>query len=107
MLVALERANVPLDLSILLATVVIAAVVGFSAVLVLGDAYFRVVGAIDYTTLSVCVLGLLCVVSYLFTGPIGIGVFAASTVVGLLPVWLTVQRAHLMGVLLGPLILGW
>lgn len=105
-LVALERANVPIDLPLLLATVVIAAVAGFSAVLVLGDVYLRVVGAIDYTALSVCVLGLLCSVSYLFTGPIGIGIFAASTVVGLLPAWLGVQRAHLMGVLLGPLILG-
>lgn len=105
-LVALEQANVPIDLPLLLATVVIAAVVGFSAVLLLGDMYLRAVGAIDYTTLSICVLGLLCFVSYLFSGLIGIGIFAASTVVGLLPVWLTVQRAHLMGVLLGPLILG-
>lgn len=105
-LVALERANVPIDLPVLLATVVIAAVVGFAAVLLLGDAYLRAVGAINYTLLSVCVLGLLCLVSYLFAGLIGIGIFAASTSIGLLPVWLNVQRAHLMGVLLGPLILG-
>lgn len=105
-LVALERANVPIDLPLLLATVVLAAVVGFTGVLLLGSVYLRVVGAIDYTTLSVCVLCLLCLVSYLFAGLIGIGIFAVSTVVGLLPVWLNVQRAHLMGVLLGPLILG-
>ncbi|RRJ30238.1 tripartite tricarboxylate transporter permease [Halocatena pleomorpha] len=105
-LVALKRANVPIDLPLLLAAVVIAAVVGFCAVLSLGDPYLRLVGAIDYTTLSIGVLGLLCLVSYLFAGLIGIGVFAASTVVGLLPVRLDVQRAHLMGVLLGPLILG-
>ncbi len=105
-LVALERANVPIDLPLLLAAVVIAAVIGFSAVLLFGDVYLRVVGAIDYTALSIGVLGLLCLISYLFAGLMGIGVFAASTVVGLFPVWLNVQRAHLMGVLLGPLILG-
>lgn len=105
-LVALERTNVPIDLPVLLTSVGIAAVVGFAGVIVVGDTYLSAVGAIDYTTLSVCVLGLLCLVSYLFAGLLGIGIFAVSTVVGLLPVWFTVQRAHLMGVLLGPLILG-
>lgn len=100
-LVALEQANVPLDLPLLLATVGFAAVAGFSFVLVIGDAYLRVIGAIDYTKLSVCVLGLLCAVSYLFAGLLGIGVFAASTVVGLVPARFGSQRAHLMGVLMG------
>lgn len=105
-LVALERANVPLDVPLLLVTVGFAAVAGFSFVLLVGDAYLRVIGAIEYMKLSGCVLVLLCVVSYLFAGLLGIGVFAASTVVGLVPPRFGSQRAHLMGVLMGPLILG-
>lgn len=105
-LVALEQTSVPLDLPLLLATVGFAAVAGFSFVLIIGDAYLRAIGAIDYTKLSVCVLGLLCVISYLFAGLLGVGVFAASTVVGLVPARFGSQRAHLMGVLMGPLILG-
>jgi putative membrane protein len=105
-LVALEEANVPLDVPLLLVTVGFAAIAGFSLVLLVGDAYLRVIGAIEYTKLSVSVLGLLCIVSYLFAGLLGIGVFAASTVIGLVPARFGSRRAHLMGVLIGPLILG-
>lgn len=105
-LVALEEANVPINAPILLVSVGFAAIVGFSLVLLVGDAYLRVIGTIEYTKLSVSVLGLLCVVSYLFTGLLGIGVFAVSTVIGLIPARFGSRRAHLMGVLLGPLILG-
>ncbi|WP_264555918.1 tripartite tricarboxylate transporter permease [Halocatena marina] len=105
-LVALERANVPLDLPILLVAVGFAAVAGFSFVLLIGDAYLSVIGSVGYTKLSICVFALLCVVSYLFAGLLGVGVFAASTVVGLVPARFGAQRAHLMGVLMGPLIVG-
>jgi putative membrane protein len=105
-LVALEEANVPLHVPLLLAAVGFAAVAGFSLVVLVGDAYLRVIGTIEYTKLSVGVLGLLCLVSYLFTGLLGIGVFAVSTVVGLIPARFGSRRAHLMGVLIGPLILG-
>jgi putative membrane protein len=105
-LVALDEANVPLHVPLLLAAVGFAAVTGFSLVVLVGDVYLRVIGTIEYTKLSVSVLGLLCLVSYLFTGLLGIGVFAVSTVVGLVPARFGSRRAHLMGVLIGPLILG-
>jgi putative membrane protein len=107
-LVALADADVPTggtSLLLLLGAVGLAAVVGFVLVLRLGDAYLRTVGRTNYAVLSIGVLALLCVLSYLFAGLLGVGLLALSTVVGLLPVRLGVRRAHLMGVLMGPLAL--
>jgi putative membrane protein len=105
-LVALDETGVPLDLPLLLSAVAIAAAVAFVLVVALGDRYLRTVGRLDYTVLSVCILCLLVALAYLFSGFIGIGVFSASTLVGLVPANLGARRVHLMGVLMGPLILG-
>jgi putative membrane protein len=105
-LVALEEAEVPLDLPVLLSAVVIAAGVGFVLVVSVGDRYLDVVGRTDYTLLSVAILVLLIGLSYAFAGPFGIGAFAAATVVGLIPPRFGARRVHLMGVLIGPLIIG-
>jgi len=105
-LVAVERAGVGLDLPVLLAGVVAGAAAGFVLVVTLGDRYLQTVGRLDYTRLSVGVLGLLVVLVAVLTGPLGVAVFAAATVVGLVPVRFGARRANLMGVLLVPLALG-
>jgi putative membrane protein len=105
-LVALEEAEVPLDLPVLLSAVVIAAGVGFVLVVSVGDRYLDVVGRTDYTLLSVAILVLLIGLSYAFAGPFGIGAVAAAAVGGLLPPRFGARRVHLMGVLIGPLIVG-
>jgi putative membrane protein len=103
-LVAIDRAGVPLNLPLLLAVVVCAGAVGFVLVTVLGDRYLRVVGRIDYTRLSVAVLGGLVCVSYLFGGVPGVVAFVASGAIGLVPPRMGARRVHCMGVLMGPLI---
>ncbi|GAB3423081.1 tripartite tricarboxylate transporter permease [Haloparvum alkalitolerans] len=105
-MVALERAAVPFALPVLLATTVAAALAGFSLVLLVGDAYLRVVGSADYTRLSLCVLAFLSALSFLFAGPVGVGVFAVAAALGLVPPRLGARRVHLMGVLIGPLLIG-
>ncbi len=104
--VAVDRAAVPLALPVLLVAVAIAAVCGFSLVVLLGDAYLRVVGNADYTVVSVGVLSLLAGLSFAFAGAFGVGVFAVSAALGLVPPRLGARRVHLMGVLIGPLMLG-
>jgi putative membrane protein len=104
-LVALERASVPLDLPLLLGSVAIAAAIGFVLVLVVGDRYLRVIGRVDYAELCVVVLGALVVLSYVFAGATGVVVFLVSTLVGFVPVRLGAARVHLMGVLIGPIAL--
>ncbi|GKZ13649.1 tripartite tricarboxylate transporter permease [Haladaptatus sp. T7] len=105
-MVALRETNAPLDLPVLLVSAAVAGVVGFVLVLVLGDTYLETVGGMDYRRLSVAVLGLLVAASFLFAGVIGIGLFVCSAVLGLLPPRLGCRRVHLMGVLIGPLIVG-
>lgn len=105
-MVALREANAPLDLPVLLVSAAVAGIVGFVLVLVLGDTYLETVGGMDYRRLSVAVLSLLVAASFLFAGVIGIGLFVCSAVLGLLPPRLGCRRVHLMGVLIGPLIVG-
>jgi putative membrane protein len=103
-LVAVEDAGVPMDLPVLLGAVVAGAAAGFVLVVSVGDWYLRRVGRLDYTRLCLSVLGLLVAVIGVLTGPLGVGVLAAASVVGLIPVWFGAKRATLMGVLLCPLI---
>jgi len=104
--VAIDRAEVPFALPILIAAAATAAACGFALVLLVGDAYLRVVGNADYTRLSVGVLGLLVGISYVFAGPFGVGVFVLAGLLGLVPPRVGARRVHLMGVLIGPLIVG-
>jgi putative membrane protein len=82
-----------------------AAAAGFVLVGALGPSYLRVVGRLDPTRLSAAVLALLAALAGLFAGAVGVGLLCVAGVVGLLPPRLRVKRAHLMGVLVGPLAL--
>ncbi|MGM0398596.1 MAG: tripartite tricarboxylate transporter permease [Halobacteriota archaeon] len=104
-LVAVERAELPVNLPLILASIVIAAAVSFVLVPVLGDRYLALVGSVDPRRLSVAVALLLAVLVGLFTGMSGIGILGIASVVGLLPVHFGARRVHLMGVLLVPIAL--
>jgi putative membrane protein len=104
-LVALENAGVPHNLPVLLGSVAIAAAAGFLLVLLVGDRYLDVVGDVDNAALSVGVLAFLCLLVAAFTGLVGLGVFALSTAIGLIPARFGARRMTLMGVLLIPLAL--
>ncbi|WP_247000406.1 tripartite tricarboxylate transporter permease [Halosolutus gelatinilyticus] len=105
-MVAFESVNAPLKLPVLLAAVALAGLIGFVLVCTLGDAYLELVGRLSYRKISGTVLGLLVVLSYLFTGPLGVLVFGAAAAIGMVPVRLRARRVHLMGVLIGPLLFG-
>lgn len=105
-MVALREANAPVNLPLLLATAGLAGVAGFALVLAVGDRYLRTVGAVDNARLSVGVLALLAGISWLFAGRVGVAVFGVATLVGSVPARFGARRVHLMGVLLGPLMLG-
>ncbi|PSP86274.1 hypothetical protein BRC83_00995 [Halobacteriales archaeon QS_1_68_17] len=105
-LVALDDAAVPLSPPLLLGGVALAAAAGFVLVVTAGDRYLRTVGRLDNTRLSLAVLALLAVVSFLFAGPVGVGAFLLAGIVGLVPARAGARRASLMGVLMGPLIVG-
>ena len=103
-MVAVDHADVPLNLFLLLPAAVFGACIGFLTVSIVGDRFLEAVGSIDPWLVSVSILGLLVLLSGGFAGIFGIGVFVVSTLVGLIPPRFNVKRVHLMGVLIGPLL---
>jgi len=104
-LVAADRVG-GVVLPVAVGAVAVAAACGFVLVLSVGDGYLRLVGRADATRLSVGLLALLGLLSFLFAGWVGVAVYGVATLVGLVPPWLGCRRVHLMGVLIGPLIVG-
>ncbi|WP_096389128.1 tripartite tricarboxylate transporter permease [Halopenitus persicus] len=105
-MVAIEEVAVPLALPVLLAATALAAGIGFCVLLLVGDAYLRIVGRADYARLSLGVLTFLVGLSFLFAGLVGVGTLVVAAALGLVPPRVGTRRVHLMGVLIGPLLLG-
>lgn len=105
-MVAFDEVGAPLELGYLVGGVLVAGVAGFVLVVTVGDRYLRLVGRTAYWKISAAVLGLLLILSYLFTGPLGVVVFVVAAAVGMVPVRFRSRRVTLMGVLIGPLMLG-
>jgi putative membrane protein len=103
-MVAVERAHLPLNLPLLLTTLVLAAALGTLLVLLIGDSYIRIIGQADYVRISLGVLLLLAILSAVFAGPVGVCAFVVASVIGLIPPRFGTRRVHLMGVLMVPLI---
>ncbi len=103
--VALTRTNAPIELSLFAWTIGIGAAFGFVAVVTIGPAYLDLIGSIEQTPLTVVVLFVLCLITFVLTGGVGVGIFLLSTIIGLVPGRFHVKRAHLMGVLLVPLLI--
>jgi putative membrane protein len=104
-MVAVDGAGLPVHLPLLLASVGIAAAIGVALVPTVGDRYLETVGRLDATRLAIALLVALTILAYLFAGPVGVGAFGATSVIGLVPPRLGARRVNLMGVLLVPLIL--
>ena len=104
-MVAVDSTDVPLDVPVLLAAVVVGAACGTLLVVAVGDHYLRTVGQMNYTYVSLLVLGFLCLLAFGFTGLFGVLVFVVSTIIGLVPTRFNARRVHLMGVLIGPLMI--
>jgi putative membrane protein len=98
-------------LPLFVAVAVAAAAAGVVLVVTVGDAYLRVVGRLPHRPLVGAVCLLLVALSALFAGPVGVAILVAATVVGLVPPRVGCRRVHLMGVLLGPIVVrrtpGW
>ena len=104
--VALVEAAVPVRLAVLVPVAVAAAAVGTALVVAVGDRYLAVVGSLDQRALVVGVCVLLVVSAVAFAGVVGVVLLAAATAVGFLPPRRGCRRVHLMGVLVGPLLVG-
>lgn len=98
--------DVPLGLAGVLAVAVLAGGAGAVLVPLVGDRYLRVARSVSHRRLSLSVLALLWASSFAFAGVVGVCAFAVAAVVGLIPPRFGTRRVHLMGVLVGPVVVG-
>jgi len=79
--------------------------IGAIVTLFLSKKFLRLVEKVPYNKISLSVLGVLFILTIVFTGPIGLLVLFVSTVIGLIPPLIGVKRSLGMAVIILPVIL--
>ena len=97
--------SVPGDMLLLLLAVVIAGVFGLFLTLYIGRWFASRYHRVPYRLLTKGIIVSLVVLVALFTGPVGLVVLAVGTCIGLLPPLVGVQRVHMMGCIVVPVVL--
>ena len=95
----------PEHLIVLLITIIIASAIAFILAILFSKLFTRIVNKIDYTYLTVIVLGILLIVNIVFTNWIGLIVLSTATALGIFCILSKSRRINLMGCLLIPSIL--
>lgn len=95
--------NVPLELTILLLSGIIAATAGFFLTRKLGRAFAKRCSELNYRRLVCAVACLLIGMIFFLSGLLGLLVALVATSLGLVPPLVGVKRVHLMGCLILPL----
>ncbi|MDZ7688341.1 MAG: tripartite tricarboxylate transporter permease [Halobacteriales archaeon] len=92
------------DVVAYLVGIAVVSVAAFGVTVALGKYAFGAVRRADYRVLSAAVVAMLVVLTFVFSGIVGLPILVASTVVGLVPNYTRVRRVNCMGALLLPLI---
>jgi len=96
--------NVPLEMTILLLSGVLAASAGFYLTRKLGRGFAKRCSNLNYRRLVFSVAGLLVGMIFFLSGLLGLVIALIATSLGLVPPLVGVKRVHLMGCLILPLI---
>jgi TctA family transporter len=96
---------VPLAMSALLFSALLAAIVSVPLTLFFGKLFARYCSRINYELMVKSVIMLLLVMVALFAGALGLAILAVATCVGMIPPLIGVKRVHLMGCLIIPVII--
>ena len=98
-------ANVPMAMSALLMSALVAGIVSVPLTLFFGKFFAKRCSKVNYKLLVKSVIIFLLVMITLFSGVLGLVILAISTCVGMIPPLIGVKRVHLMGCLIVPVIL--
>ncbi len=96
--------DVPLALVVLLFGSFIAGVCGYFLTTRLGSVFSSRYADMNYVLLSKALIVLLVVAVAVLSGPVGLVILGVSTLLGLIPPMVGVQRAHLMGCIMLPVV---
>ena len=95
--------NVPFQMSLMLFSVLLAALVAYGLTHVMGKMFARRFSRVPYKKLVIGVLSYLVIMIFLFSGPLGLVVGGVATCIGMIPPLIGVKRVHLMGCLILPI----
>jgi len=95
----------PNELSLLLASAVIASCLGFFLTLFLGAKLANVLPGVPYTKLAWGIIAFIAIMVLAFTGFLGLMVLFVATSIGMIAPQIGIRRSHAMGVLLLPVII--
>lgn len=98
-------AQVPVLLALLLVSIVTAATVALFLTLYFGKAFAKLSNRIPYKKLIIGVISFVTLLIFLLSGPLGLGIAAASIAIGFIPPLVGIGRVHLMGSLMLPVIM--
>lgn len=95
----------PLTFLYLLMALLFAGALAYPLTCLLGKKLAKHINSLPYTQLIKATIVVLIVLTFLFTGFLGLFILMVATAIGLIPLTLGVRRSHCMGVLILPLIL--
>ncbi|MEE9223991.1 MAG: tripartite tricarboxylate transporter permease [Thermoplasmata archaeon] len=95
--------NVPPQMSLMLFSVLLAAIVAYGLTHVMGKMFARRFSRVPYKKLVMGVVSYLVIMIFLFSGPLGLVVGGVATCIGMIPPLIGVKRVHLMGCLILPI----
>lgn len=95
--------NVPFQMSLMLFSVLLAAIVAYGLTHVMGKMFAKGFSRVPYKKLVIGVLSYLVIMIFLFSGPLGLVVGGVATCIGMIPPLIGVKRVHLMGCLILPI----
>ena len=85
--------------------IILAAIVSFFITIQIAKFFSRYISKINYSKLSILIIILLIIITFLFSSWLGLLVLLVSTSFGLLCIYAGIRRTHLMGSLIIPAIL--
>jgi len=94
----------PMELSLLLISAILASAMGFFLTVMLGKRLANIMPRLPYPKLVWGILIFITAMVFVFTGPIGLLVLLVATAIGMLPPLTGIRRSHSMGVLLVPVL---
>jgi len=97
--------RMPWLMALLLFSVILASSIAYLLTLYLGKVFSGIHKKIEYEKMSKTIIVFLCIMMFIFSGPIGLVIGIISTCIGIIPPIVGLKRVHMMGSLIFPIIM--
>jgi len=97
--------RMPWLMALLLFSVILASSIAYLMTLYLGKVFSGIHKKIEYEKMSKTIIVFLCIMMFIFSGPMGLVIGLISTCIGIIPPIVGLKRVHMMGSLIFPIIM--